>query len=349
MSLPLVAVSHNHVAVVERLSRYSRTLKEGIHCLVPCVDSVHYVNWSYANASYNQNFYGWCIPLSDQCYDPDPVAVSTSDGVQVEVDLVVYFTITDPVKAVYGTPNLFRGIENLLETALAAAVRSIECDKLTATKIDDGMRNSDVNFEEKLGKWGVHMKTVRVQHIELPQAIRDATTNLVASKRSALVNITKLEEEFDRKTKLAKHDEIERKSRYLLEQMENKHRREEERKEQDAISAKTHSEADANAYATIKRAQSEAEARRIRADNDREITRREIEMLEKTPAHVLQYLTLRSRYASISEMNKSASNTLIVGPEQTLADAAKVPVFNVGLHHGNRNAEKQTVPVSHTT
>ena len=87
--------------VVERLGRYSRTLSPGLSVLVPFVDRVRAT-----------------IDLREQVISFPPQPVITADNLQVGIDTVVYFQVTDPRLAVYGIANYITGMEQLTTTTL---------------------------------------------------------------------------------------------------------------------------------------------------------------------------------------------------------------------------------------
>src|SRR5688500_9192793 len=78
--------------VIERLGRYSRTLSPGLSILVPFVDRVRAT-----------------IDLREQVISFPPQPVITSDNLQVGIDTVLYFQVTDPRLAVYGIANYITG------------------------------------------------------------------------------------------------------------------------------------------------------------------------------------------------------------------------------------------------
>src|SRR4028118_1394118 len=85
--------------VVERLGRYSRTLSPGLSFLVPFVDRVRAT-----------------IDLREQVISFPPQPVITSDNLQVGIDTVVYFQVTEPRLATYGIANYIQGMEQLTTT-----------------------------------------------------------------------------------------------------------------------------------------------------------------------------------------------------------------------------------------
>src|SRR6187200_1908466 len=85
--------------VVERLGRYSRTLTPGLTIVVPFIDRVKPL-----------------IDLREQVVSFPPQPVITADNVSVEIDTVLYFTITDPKSASYEIASPLQAIEQLTVT-----------------------------------------------------------------------------------------------------------------------------------------------------------------------------------------------------------------------------------------
>ena len=98
--------------VVERLGKYSATLKPGLNVLVPFVDKVAYEH------SLKE------IPLDV----PSQVCI-TKDNTQLHVDGILYFQVTDPMRASYGSSNYIVAITQLAQTTLRSIVGRMELDK----------------------------------------------------------------------------------------------------------------------------------------------------------------------------------------------------------------------------
>src|ERR1700710_1777507 len=79
--------------VIERLGRYSRTLPPGLSILLPFVDRVRAT-----------------IDLREQVISFPPQPVITSDNLQVGIDTVLYFQVTDPRLAGYRVADLNTGM-----------------------------------------------------------------------------------------------------------------------------------------------------------------------------------------------------------------------------------------------
>src|SRR5213079_3773702 len=109
-------VPQARAGVVERLGRYSRTLDPGLAIVVPFADRVKPL-----------------IDLREQVVTFEPQPVITSDNLVVQVDTVLYFTITDPKSVSYEVANPLQAIEQLTVTTLRNVIGGISLeDALTS-------------------------------------------------------------------------------------------------------------------------------------------------------------------------------------------------------------------------
>ncbi|HEX6720745.1 MAG TPA: SPFH domain-containing protein, partial [Burkholderiaceae bacterium] len=108
----LKVVPQQHAWVVERLGKYHATLAPGLNILVPFVDRVAYKH------SLKE------IPLDV----PSQVCI-TKDNTQLQVDGILYFQITDAMRASYGSSNYVVAITQLAQTTLRSVVGKMELDK----------------------------------------------------------------------------------------------------------------------------------------------------------------------------------------------------------------------------
>jgi multimeric flavodoxin WrbA len=81
-------VPQQHAWVVERLGKYHTTLGPGLHIVFPFVDRIAYKHILKE------------IPL-----DVPPQVCITRDNTQLQVDGILYFQVTDPMRASYGSSN----------------------------------------------------------------------------------------------------------------------------------------------------------------------------------------------------------------------------------------------------
>ncbi|HZX29463.1 MAG TPA: paraslipin, partial [Telluria sp.] len=130
-------VPQQHAWVVERLGKYHATLAPGLSFLMPFVDRVAYKH------SLKE------IPL-----DVPPQVCITRDNTQLQVDGILYFQITDAMRASYGSSNYVTAITQLAQTTLRSVIGRMELDKTFEER--DHINTTVVNaIDESAANWGV--------------------------------------------------------------------------------------------------------------------------------------------------------------------------------------------------
>ena len=108
----LKVVPQQQAFILERLGRYHSTLKPGLNIIVPFIDRIAYRHTLKE------------IPLDV----PSQVCI-TRDNTQLKVDGVLYFQVTDPQRASYGSSDYVVAISQLAQTTLRSAIGKMELDK----------------------------------------------------------------------------------------------------------------------------------------------------------------------------------------------------------------------------
>jgi regulator of protease activity HflC (stomatin/prohibitin superfamily) len=159
--------------VVERLGRYQRTLDPGLSIVVPFVDRVkpH-------------------IDLREQVVSFRPQAVITKDNVTVNIDTVLYFTITDPKSVTYEVANPLQAIEQLTVTTLRNVIGGLTLEE-TLTSRDQINTQLRVVLDEATGRWGIRINRVELKSIDPPSTIQEAMEKQMRAerdRRAAILN-----------------------------------------------------------------------------------------------------------------------------------------------------------------
>ncbi len=160
-----------NAGVVERLGRYQRTLGPGLAIVIPFVDRVRPL-----------------IDLREQVVTFPPQPVITQDNVSVQIDTVIYFTITDPRAASYEIANPLIGIEQLTVTTLRNIVGSLTLEEaLTGReRVNTELR---VVLDERTGKWGIRVNGVELKSIDPPASIQEAMEKQMRAERDRRATI----------------------------------------------------------------------------------------------------------------------------------------------------------------
>src|SRR5256885_2363513 len=165
------------VMLVERLGRFSKVASSGLNILVPFLDKPRAVYWTNMRAGITS------IDLREQYLDLPPQPVITRDNVTIHVDSVVYWQITDPVKAVYEMNDLVGGIVQLTITGMRAVMGDMDLDH-TLSQRDQINSKLRIILDEATDKWGVKVTRVDVKNINPPEDVRVTMEKQMTAERN---------------------------------------------------------------------------------------------------------------------------------------------------------------------
>ncbi|MDY7578709.1 stomatin-like protein [Herbaspirillum sp. RTI4] len=158
-------VPQQHAWVVERLGKYHATLGPGLNIVVPFVDRIAYKHILKE------------IPL-----DVPPQVCITRDNTQLQVDGILYFQITDPMRASYGSSNYISAITQLAQTTLRSVIGRMELDKTFEER--DHINTSIVNaIDESAANWGVKVLRYEIKDLTPPKEILHAMQAQITAER----------------------------------------------------------------------------------------------------------------------------------------------------------------------
>ena len=158
-------VPQQHAWVLERLGRYHATLTPGLSFVVPFVDRIAYKHVLKE------------IPLDV----PSQVCI-TRDNTQLQVDGVLYFQVTDPMKASYGSSNFVFAITQLSQTTLRSVIGKLELDKTFEER--DFINHSIVSsLDEAAANWGVKVLRYEIKDLTPPKEILHAMQAQITAER----------------------------------------------------------------------------------------------------------------------------------------------------------------------
>ncbi|MFT4066387.1 SPFH domain-containing protein [Paraburkholderia sp.] len=158
-------VPQQHAWVLERLGRYHATLTPGLSFAFPFVDRIAYKHVLKE------------IPLEV----PSQVCI-TRDNTQLQVDGVLYFQVTDPMKASYGSSNFVFAITQLSQTTLRSVIGKLELDRTFEER--DFINHSIVSaLDEAAANWGVKVLRYEIKDLTPPKEILHAMQAQITAER----------------------------------------------------------------------------------------------------------------------------------------------------------------------
>ena len=158
-------VPQQHAWVVERLGKYDRTLTPGLKFIVPFIERVAYRH------SLKE------VPLDV----PSQVCI-TRDNTQLQVDGILFFQVTDPMRASYGSSDYIVAITQLAQTTLRSVVGKMELDKTFEER--DLINASIVSaLDEAALNWGVKVLRYEIKDLTPPAEILRSMQAQITAER----------------------------------------------------------------------------------------------------------------------------------------------------------------------
>ena len=158
-------VKQSYAYVIERLGAYKTVWGVGIHALVPFLDRI-----------------ATRVSLKEQVLDYPPQPVITKDNVTMQIDTVVYFSITDPKLYTYGVEQPMIAMETLTATTLRNIIGDLELDQ-TLTSRDVINTKMRAILDEATDPWGIKVTRVELKNILPPADIQNSMEKQMKAER----------------------------------------------------------------------------------------------------------------------------------------------------------------------
>ncbi len=163
--------------VVERLGRFHGTLEPGLNLIIPFLDRVAYTH------SLKE------VPLDV----PEQICI-TKDNTQLGVDGILYYQVTDPRLASYGSSNYIAAISQLAQTTLRSEIGKMELDKTFESR-DEINRQIVASLDEAGRNWGIKVLRYEIKSLTPPEAILRSMQQQITAEREKRALIAKSEGE----------------------------------------------------------------------------------------------------------------------------------------------------------
>ncbi len=168
-------VPQQNAWVVERLGKFHEALQPGLNLIVPFIDRVAYRH------SLKE------VPLDV----PEQVCI-TKDNTQLAVDGIIYFQVSDPKLASYGTSDYVLAITQLAQTTLRSEVGKMELDKTFESR-DEINRQIVAVLDEAGRTWGIKVLRYEIKSLTPPESILRAMQAQITAEREKRAVIAKSE------------------------------------------------------------------------------------------------------------------------------------------------------------
>jgi regulator of protease activity HflC (stomatin/prohibitin superfamily) len=158
-------VPQQRALVIERWGKFHEVLEPGLRFVVPFVDRVAYRHDLRE------------IPLDV----PSQICI-TKDNTQLQVDGILYFQVTDPRLASYGSSNYIVAITQLAQTTLRSIIGRMELDRTFEER--DHINAAVVEALDKAAaNWGVKVLRYEIKDLTPPKEILHAMQAQITAER----------------------------------------------------------------------------------------------------------------------------------------------------------------------
>ena len=291
-------VPQQNAWVKERLGKYAGTLTPGLNFLVPFVDRVAYRH------SLKE------IPLDV----PSQICI-TKDNTQLQVDGILYFQVTDPMRASYGSSNYIMAITQLAQTTLRSVIGRMELDK-TFEERDDINATVVASLDQAAISWGVKVLRYEIKDLVPPQEILRSMQAQITAEREKRARIAESEGRKIEQINLASG------------------RREADIQQSEGEMQAAINESNGQRIAQVNRAQGEAEALRLVAEANADAIRAVAAALQNPGGNEAVNLKVAEQYVEAFGKLAKENNTLIM--PANVADIGALVSAGLKIVEGNK-------------
>jgi regulator of protease activity HflC (stomatin/prohibitin superfamily) len=299
-------VGQASVMAIERLGRFHKLATSGLNIILPFIDKPRQVYWAGLKPGHST------LDLREQLLDFPPQPVITRDNVTVAIDSVLYYQITDPIKAVYEVADLTGSITQLTITAMRGIIGELDLDHTFSSRdvINNKLR---LVLDDATDRWGVKVTRVEVRNIHPPEDVRVTMEKQMTAERNRRALI--LQADGEKQAAIARA----------------------EGERQSAIAR-----AEGEKASAVLRAEGQAEARLRAAEAEAQAIRQVSEAINDNQGNSSYYLLMQRYIESLTQMASSNNSKVVFMPVETSSVLSSVGALKeVFGDIGNSNQEQR--------
>jgi regulator of protease activity HflC (stomatin/prohibitin superfamily) len=186
IAMGLRIVQQYERGVVFRLGRVQEPVREpGLRVIIPVIDRMVKVNMQIVTMG---------VPAQEGI---------TKDNVTLRVDAVVYFRVTDAIKAIVNVQNYVFAVSQVAQTSLRSVIGQSDLDEMLSDRERINGQLRAIIDEPTEGPWGIKIERVEVKDVQLPESMKRSMSRQAEAERERRARIIAADGEYQASQKLA--------------------------------------------------------------------------------------------------------------------------------------------------
>ena len=154
---PIFTVPEQQAVVIEQLGKYYRVFGPGLHFLFPFIEQKRKFIDNGKVVDY--------VDQRERSVDLPAHVFTTKDNIQIRIESIAYYEISDPKRAVYGVDDVFTAVNTLLLIELRKAIATMDLKDIRPGRELVNRRVRD-QVENSTSDWGVTLRSIELKAIK---------------------------------------------------------------------------------------------------------------------------------------------------------------------------------------